>query len=86
MNTTEYLESIAANFPARDSRGYVVGFYVYAGYGVSQKRESGPFPTEAEAAEWAAKVMEGHVVCGHVFTASGKIVRDEAAAAVSPAA
>lgn len=86
MTTTEYLESIAANFPARDSRGYVVGFYVYAGYGVSMKRESGPFPTETEALEWAGKVMEGHVVCGHVFTASGKIVRDEAAVLAHSAA
>lgn len=74
QTTTGYLQSIAENFPARDSRGYVVGFYVYAGYGVAQKRESGPFPTEAEAVEWAGAVLDGHVVCGHVFTASGKIV------------
>jgi hypothetical protein len=80
MTNTEYLQSIADNFPARDSRGYVVGFYVYAGFGVQQKREAGPFPTEAEAAEWAGKVLDGRVLCGHVFTASGKIVRDEAAA------
>jgi len=74
QTTQQYLGSIADNFPARDSRGYVVGFYVYAGYGVAQKRESGPFPTEAEAAEWAGKVVAGRVVCGHVFTATGKIV------------
>ena len=73
--TTEYLESLAATFPARDSHGYVVGFYVYGGYGVAQKREAGPFATEAEAQTWADKVLDGRVLCGHVFTATGKVVR-----------
>lgn len=71
---TAYLQSLADRFPERDSRGYVVGFYVYAGYGVAQKRESGPFPTQAEAVEWAGKVLDGHVIVGHVFTASGCVV------------
>ena len=75
MTNTEYLESLATNFPARDSRGYVTGFYVYAGFGVHQKREAGPFPTEAEAQGWADKVLDGRVLCGYVFTASGKVVR-----------
>lgn len=70
-----YLQGLAEQFPGRDRRGYVVGFYVYAGYGVSETRESGPFPTQEEAQGRTDGVLDGHVVCGHVFTASGKIIQ-----------
>lgn len=75
-NRTEYLESLATAFPGRDSKGYVIGYYVYGGYGAAQKREAGPFATVAEAQFWADRVLDGQVVCGHVFTTKGKIVRD----------
>lgn len=78
---SEYLQALATSFTARDKHGYVVGYYVYSGYVAGGSREAGPFPTQAEAAEWAEKVVEGHVICGHVFTASGKIVKDEAGSA-----
>lgn len=72
--TNEYLEQLAARYPARDDHGYVIGFYVYSGYSIAQKRETDAFPTSAEAQEWADRVVDGHVVCGHVFTAKGKII------------
>jgi hypothetical protein len=78
---SEYLASLAANFPERDSRGYVIGYYLYAGAGRTE-RLAGPFATRAalEADKACAPLIKagwGRVVVGHVFTASGHIVRVE---------
>jgi hypothetical protein len=74
---TEYLVNLAAAFPARNRHGTVVGFYVYDGPRGGQV--AGPFPTIAEAEEVVAQAPTlsfYRVVCGPVFTASGKIVRE----------
>lgn len=73
---TAYLKSLADYYPSRDSRGYVIGFYVYSGFGAQAKRESDAFPTSAEAQEWADKFLgfDPHVICGHVFTAKGNLI------------
>ncbi|MCZ4066448.1 hypothetical protein O1W71_02040 [Microbacterium sp. H37-C3] len=74
---TEELESIARAFPMRDGRGYVTGYYVYR-RGINSGREAGPFATleEAETARDAVSTMDTlDIVCGHVFTSRGTIVR-----------
>lgn len=69
------LKRIADTFPGRNRQGYVVGFYVYGGYVGGGQRQAGPFPTEAEAQELTAGFPDGHVLCGPVFSAEGKVVR-----------
>lgn len=74
----EELERIARDFPMRDGRGNVTGFYVYR-RGLNPGREAGPFATieEAETARDAVKSLDAlDIVCGHVFTSRGTIVRD----------
>jgi hypothetical protein len=71
------LADIARAFPMRDGRGYVTAFYVYR-RGVNSGREAGPFATmaEAETARDAAATLDTlAIVCGHVFTSRGTIVR-----------
>ncbi len=78
----EELERIAREFPMRDRRGNVTGFYVYARR-VDSQRVAGPFATqeEAEAARKGLVTAEGlDIICGHVFTDWGTIVREWAAA------
>lgn len=70
-----YLATIAATFPGRDHRGYVIGVYVYCGL----KRVAGPFATREEAEEDDAcgPMLEAgwaRLVVGHVFTAKGRMV------------
>jgi hypothetical protein len=79
MRRAEYLAQLAAKFPERSRHGYVIGHYVYAGYGVAQQREAGPFPTAEEATERAETVLDGQVICGVVSTDDGKVIRDERA-------
>lgn len=73
--TTEALEALAAAFPERDSIGYVIGHYVYD----NGHRIAGPFPTRDAAAEMVAdhprRDASWSIVCGHVATASGRLVR-----------
>lgn len=72
------LATIAATFPMRDRRGSVTGFYMYR-RGINSGREAGPFPTiaEAEAARDASTSLDAlDIVCGHVFTSRGTIVRE----------
>lgn len=76
-----YLATIAATFPGRDHRGYVLGVYVYCGL----QRLAGPFPTreEAEADDACAPLLKAgwaRLVTGHVFTAKGRMVGMAAAA------
>lgn len=71
------LERIAREFPGRDSRGYVTGFYVYR-RGINSGRAAGPFPTidAAEVARAELVTLDPlDIVAGHVFTARGTIVR-----------
>lgn len=79
MNTTNIsdqaeLEALAQKYPERDSRGYVIGFYNYAPMG---ERESGPHATiaEAEEAQRGLGIGPYSIICGHIFTSRGKIVR-----------
>ena len=74
---TAYLTELARAYPLRGSHGIVLGFYTYSGYGVQQKRVGGPYATEEEAQGWADQVLDGTVICGPVFTATGKIVREQ---------
>ncbi len=74
----EELERIARDFPMRDGRGNVTGFYVYR-RGINSGRESGPFATieEAQGARDAVTGLDPlDIVCGYVFTSRGTIVRD----------
>lgn len=77
--TANELEAIAAKFPGRDGRGYVTAFYVYA-RGINSRRISGPHATmsDAETAREADRktCMDAlDIVCGHVFTTRGTIVK-----------
>lgn len=76
MSSLDELTSLATRFPERDSRGNVIGFYVYAGYGTAERRVSGPHPAPVAARVEAEEQLDGHVKCGHVFTAAGTIVND----------
>lgn len=74
-HSASYLATIAATFPARDSHGYVVGYYIYCG----RQRLAGPFPTrtEAEADKAFAPLLKAgwaRLVVGHVFSAKGRTV------------
>lgn len=78
-STVAELEAIASKFPGRDSRGYVTAFYVYA-RGINSREISGPHATmsDAETAREADRktCMDAlDIVCGHVFTSRGTIVR-----------
>lgn len=73
------LEAIAATYPGRDSRGYVTAFYVYA-RGINSRAMSGPHATMTDAetarAEDRKTCMDAlDIICGHVFTSRGTIVR-----------
>lgn len=71
------LAAIAEAFPMRDSRGYVTAFYVYA-RGINSRRVSGPHATleDAEAARDSTQTLDVlAIICGHVFTERGTIVR-----------
>ena len=79
MRGTTDLEAIATQYPMRDSRGYVTAFYVYA-RGINSREVSGPHATmsDAETAREADRTtcMDAlDIVCGHVFTARGTIVK-----------
>ncbi len=73
----DLLANIGDTFPGRDRHGYVVGYYVTSGYGTSQTRAGGPFPTLPQAEDAAAKTYEAQIVAGLVFTPSGTVVRDQ---------
>lgn len=72
---TEYLASLANAFPARDSRGYVIGYYVYD----KDRRQAGPFATVEEAngvlEEVGSRFFGSQVIAGHVLTAKGRVIR-----------
>ncbi|RUQ07008.1 hypothetical protein D8M34_05930 [Microbacterium sp. HSID17254] len=73
------LADIAARYPGRDGRGNVSAFYVYA-RGLNPRAMGGPHATisDAEKArdEVAKTCMDAlDIVCGHVFTSRGTIVR-----------
>lgn len=75
---SDYLAGIAEAYPARDSRGYVVGYYVVEA-SAAGGRLAGPFPTpEAAHADEACgsllKAGWARVVTAHVTTAKGRIV------------
>lgn len=69
------LDRLARQFPLRDSRGYVIGVYVYEGYGARQSRHSGPYPDERAAQQVADHVPESSLIVGHIFTSNGSIIR-----------
>lgn len=72
---TEHLLILSEQFPLRDDHGRLLGFYVYDP--LTGERLSGPFGTRKEALEFAEnKVLS--VVCGHVFTAKGHMVQENA--------
>jgi hypothetical protein len=71
------LERIASEYPSRDGRGYVTGFYVVR-RGLHSGTEAGPFATmeAAETARSEAVTLDVlAIICGHVFTERGTIVR-----------
>lgn len=78
-SSREELEEIATRYSGRDAQGYVTAFYVYA-RGINSRRISGPHATMSDA-ETARETdrktcMDAlDIVCGHVFTARGTIVR-----------
>lgn len=69
------LEALAQKYPERDSRGYIIGFYNYAPMG---ERESGPHATiaEAEDAQRGLGIGPYNIICGHIFTSRGTIIRE----------
>lgn len=69
------LEALAQKYPERDWRGYIIGFYNYAPMG---ERESGPHATAEEAKEAQRGLGVGpyNILCGHVFTSRGTIIRE----------
>lgn len=72
---SQYLAQLASDFPERDSLGYIIGHYVYD----ADKRIAGPYPcreaAELAIAEHPRRSGSWSIVCGHVFTASHKVIR-----------
>lgn len=69
--------ALAKKYPARDSRGYVIGYYNVTPMGDGAK--SGPHPTIAEAEEAKGSLGLGPIntICAHVFTSRGTIIRPD---------